>query len=291
MAYKCRVCGSNDVNNQGDVCELCAIGIDPYANSMSSGQKPGPYINTPDDSAPTAYRPKSGQNRKILVGSTANDVDITPASSNPPVQVYGAGQVPQTVNTNSGNNYAPAPAVKAPAASSLPASAGIAKNIMSDNQKKSFFSKWFRALFSGVPYTFGDDITMLQVYPDYTGSALNASGNACDQVIIYGKLNSGIISENNNIEVYGRRDSHNNIIAKRIVNKASGTTVTPTGAISSGIVWLITLLILVPLVSFLVAGFQSILSVVGIILVIAIIIFVIRLFSRAKRFFGGGRRW
>ena len=34
MAYKCRICGSNDVAHPGDVCELCAIGQDPYAAAM-----------------------------------------------------------------------------------------------------------------------------------------------------------------------------------------------------------------------------------------------------------------
>ena len=31
MAYMCKICGTNEVNNPGDVCELCALGADPYA--------------------------------------------------------------------------------------------------------------------------------------------------------------------------------------------------------------------------------------------------------------------
>ena len=36
MAYKCRICGTNDVEHVGDVCELCAIGQDPYAAAMQN---------------------------------------------------------------------------------------------------------------------------------------------------------------------------------------------------------------------------------------------------------------
>lgn len=79
-------------------------------------------------------------------------------------------------------------------------------------------------MFKGIPYALDNDITMFQVFPDYTGTSLNAMGNACDQVIVYGKLNAGAVSENNDVEVYGHRDADNNIVAKKIVNKASGTT-------------------------------------------------------------------
>ena len=34
MAYKCKVCGFNDVEHPNDICELCAISADPYTNSL-----------------------------------------------------------------------------------------------------------------------------------------------------------------------------------------------------------------------------------------------------------------
>lgn len=38
MAYKCRICGINEVDNQGDICELCAVGQDPYAQGQTTSQ-------------------------------------------------------------------------------------------------------------------------------------------------------------------------------------------------------------------------------------------------------------
>ena len=49
------------------------------------------------------------------------------------------------------------------------------------------------------------------------------------------------MSENNDVEVYGHRDPDNNIIAKSIKNKATGTTITPDGSISAAVIWVITL--------------------------------------------------
>lgn len=127
--------------------------------------------------------------------------------------------------------------------------------------------KWFRALFSGIPFTLDDEVTMFQVFPDFSGTALNALGNACDQVIVYGKLNSGAISENNDVEVYGRRDSNNNIIAKTIKNKASGTTISPARSIGQAVAWLLTAIVVAIL-----AVLISVLGVQGIICTAIIIL-------------------
>ena len=108
---------------------------------------------------------------------------------------------------------------------------------------------------------------MFQVFPDYSGTALNAMGYACDQVIVYGKLNAGAVSENNSIEVYGHRDSNNNVVAKTIKNTASGTTITPDGVISPILVWIITLMM-----AALVVGVCMSLGVEGIVWVIVLII-------------------
>lgn len=122
-------------------------------------------------------------------------------------------------------------------------------------------------MFTGIPFSLDNDVTMFQVFPDFSGTSLNALGNACDQVIVYGKLNNGAVSENNDVEVYGRRDANNNVIAKTIKNKASGTTITPARTIGQGAVWCITAIIIA-----LLAGIVSGLGVEGIIWAVVIIL-------------------
>lgn len=271
MSYKCRICGSNEVDNPGDICELCAIGQDPYAAGIGSAQyrDSGSNSDSPATSAPI-YSPKRSSNRRVLLKGGAplqntdpygNDISETESPAS--VKVYSAGQTPTVSPVNNSSVIIPAAKVS----SNQPITTGVTKNITVDNQKKSIISKWFRALFSGIPFTIDDDVTMFQVFPDFTGTSLNALGNACDQVIVYGRLNNGAVSENNDVEVYGRRDSNNNIIAKSIRNTASGTTITPQRCIGVGVVWVITLLVVG-----LIVGAVSALGVEGIIWAVVIIL-------------------
>lgn len=285
MGYKCRICGVNEVDNQGDICELCAIGQDPYAQRQTQTHPCGSSIASQASiNSNNSYSPKRGANRKVLLNggiSLANQDpygnDITTSKPEPSVQVYSAGQVPQTSQQSTiVANTTPT----AKASGNQPITVGITKNISIDNQKNSILTKWFRALFTGIPFTLDDDVTIFQVFPDFSGTSLNAVGNACDQVIVYGKLNNGAVSENNDIEVYGRRDSNNNIIAKTIKNKASGTTITPARTISQGVVWLITALV-VALLTMMVSG----LGVEGIIW-IAIIILCLTNFPKVLKIIG-----
>lgn len=248
MSYRCQVCGSNEVDNQGDICELCAIGQDPYAasisnNNQSAMQKASIATET------NSYTPKRNSSRKVLLNGGASvsncdpyGNDMTPSQTTTPVKVYSAGQVPQSPNSNT-NISSSVNNNTVLTSGNQPISVGITKNIMINNQKKSILSKWFRALFKGIPFTLDDDVTMFQVFPDFTGTSRNALGNACDQVIVYGKLNNGTVSENNDVEVFGHRDANNNIIAKSIRNKASGTMIMPMRTISTGVVWIITIFI------------------------------------------------
>lgn len=269
MAYKCRVCGINEVDHQGGICELCALAQDPYAQDPYAQDQASKnnFQATAQDNIDTnqssgSYIPKRVSNRKVLLHGGAslanqdpygNDMTNT-ADTEPSVKVYTAGQVPQsTQQTTSVATTTNATKISI----NQPVTTGITKNIFIDNQKKSILAKWFRALFTGIPFTLDDDVTMFQVFPDFSGTTLNTLGNACDQVIVYGRLNNGTISENNDVEVYGRRDSKNNIIAKMIKNKASGTTITPTRTISQGAVWLITALI-VTLFAMMLSGLNSI---------------------------------
>lgn len=247
MAYKCRVCGVNDVDNQGDMCELCAIGQDPYTqtNTVAPSFQDMSHDNTDNNrNGNSSYTPKRGEKRKLLLNGGASLAnrdpygnDMTEYDSQPSVQVYSAGQVPQASQQNiSVTGTAPSAKISG----EQPITTGITKNITVDNQKKSVLTKWFRALFRGIPFTLDNDVTMFQVFPDFSGTALNSLGNACDQVIVYGRINNGAVSENNDVEVYGRRDVNNNVIAKKIKNKASGTVIVPTRTLSQGVVWLIT---------------------------------------------------
>ncbi len=256
MSYKCRICGVNDVDRPGDICELCALSQDPYANSMTGGQGGGTFGQTrypwqnggSSSSSNDTYVPSRGSSRRVLLGGGSTVANTDPygndmTSAGDPVtgvQVYKPGQAPADPGA-----FPTAPA--APAAPSIPkgmATSGIIKNVATDKDQLPAIGKWFRAMFSGVPFTTDDDMTLFQVYPDYSGSTLTASGNACDQVVIYGHVAVGAICENNEVEVYGGRNTDNVIVANRIKNIASGTTVTPQHTMSPVAVWIVTLLVI-----------------------------------------------
>lgn len=250
MAYKCKICGSNEVEQLGDVCELCSISQDPYISSVPKSRSNITSYSSDIDSTIDNSAKKHRSNRKVLInggGFLSNQDpygnDMSPNQDNSAVKVYSSGQVPDIQsNTNSASK-------EKVINKNQPISSGITKNITVDNQKKSILTKWFRALFTGIPFTIDNDITMFQVFPDYTGTSLNAMGNACDQIIVYGKLNNGAINDNNDVEIFGRRDSNNNIVAKTIKNKASGTIIKPMRTLNSGVVWILTLLVLVLIVA------------------------------------------
>ena len=186
MAYKCRICGANDVENSGDICELCAIGQDPYASVMAQNvphtqTSPNSYDNN-SGAGNQSYGSSSRRGRRVLIGGGApltnvdpygNDMTVQEDTSND-IQVYQAGQVPVAASTA---NTAPTPVVKQ-SGSKGPLTSGITKNISIDTQRQSMLVKIFRSFFTGVPLSWCDDITMFQVFPDYSGTALNALGNA-----------------------------------------------------------------------------------------------------------------
>jgi len=215
MSYKCRVCGSNDVENPGDICEFCAMKQAPSAAvSGAAGRR---------------------KTRKILINGTEGDSNHEDSCDNSmivqPEQESEPEQEPEpSVQTCHAGQKANEKA---------PITAGIIKNISVNTKRYSFLQKWFKTLFSGIPFT--DNIIMFQVFPE--GTSLNAVGNAYDQVIVYGKVSDGAIVEDHEVEVYGRRDSSNNIVAGAIRNKTDGTTVSPERTVGAVAVWIITLVI------------------------------------------------
>ncbi len=246
MGYKCRICGINEVENVGDICELCAISQDPYSAAMSNGKNGNSTdVHIPASGGATYSSHK--KNREILINRNnalankdpyGNDIS-TPADYNSnsrgvPIRTKGSESI--LVSGSSDDLASPNDSANSGDLKKGPISTGITKNISVDVQERSAVAKIFRSLFFGIPYSSDDDITTFQVFPDHTGSSLNAMGNACDQVIVYGKITTGAISENNSVDVYGYRDANNNVIAKKIVNTASGTTITPIKSISAGVI-------------------------------------------------------
>lgn len=303
MAYKCAVCGRNEVGRPGDVCEACVLGEDPYLSMLNGGntQDDGVTQNTlkrkrkmaPVGEAEKAepYVPGQGRSRKVLIqggntavrqGGTVNAPLYEEEEPESQVHVYQPGQAPVYQSNASG-----APPMSAGSQGKAPAkpagyqTKGIIKNVASDQEQLPFLLKIIRCLFTGVPLTINNDITTFQVFPDYSGQTLNAMGNACDQVAIHGKVNAGIIAENNEVEVYGKRDSKNVIVASKIKNVASGSTVTAYGAISPAVVWILTVLFVV-----LAFAMAASLGVSGILWVIFIIICLTNLPLIVKIIFG-----
>ena len=67
MACKCRICGTNDVDYMDDICELCAIGQDPYAAAMQTGSQKSPNVYTNNNIGGNTYGTAgNGRSRKIL---------------------------------------------------------------------------------------------------------------------------------------------------------------------------------------------------------------------------------
>lgn len=260
MGCKCYICGVNDVEKPGDICDICALGEDPY-QTRTPGQISGEKLSHKRKMAPVKekepekqYIPGRGRSRKVLIqgGGTAisptKETDESKLDSKDneqrPVHIYAPGQVPAGGAGSTGQQSAGGVTnQKNTAASGSWQTKGIIKNVAADQERIPSIVKVFRSLFKGVPLTITNDITTFQVFPDYTGQSLNALGNACDQVSVYGKVNAGIISENNEVEVYGSRDSHNVIVATRIKNIASGSMITPYGAIAPIFVWLAVVLL------------------------------------------------
>lgn len=244
MNFKCNICGVNDVISQGDVCSECRAQEDPYLASIRGTQ---PYDETTRNGVSSSSSVSSKSNRRILIGNNLN-ADTASKTSN---SLHG-------VQNNSVSDYSTQQETVAPTNMSKsafssqkanatkkksPISNGVTKNVTVDTNKTSAVNKWFRSLLEGLPFSWEDETTLFQVYPDFSGSSKNALGNACDQVAVYGKLDKGSICENNDIEVYGYRDSSNVVIAQSIYNLATGATYAPKHVVPALYVRLISIVL------------------------------------------------
>lgn len=286
MSWKCAKCGVNEVSYEGGICEMCALGIDPYMEAQQnqqtgyqSGAKKSSRKMAPvKDKEEQQYVPGQGKRRgHILVRERQQDMTVQEQNTvydgqDDPVQVYRPGQAPvydpgEPAGQAAGQKNGRQSSGNAQPAKQSYITRGIIKNLATDQEQIPFVLKVFRCLFKGVPLTINNDITTFQVFPDYTGQSLNAQGNVCDQVAIYGKVNAGVVAENNEVEVYGSRSSKNVIVASKIKNVASGVLVTAYGAISPMVVWgLILAVSLLLLAAALAIGFEGIIWAVVIII-------------------------
>ena len=87
MTYKCRICGTNEVEHPGDVCDLCAIGQDPYAAAMQENIATNNNFSqsTYDNGGSTvttepAYTTVKGKSRKVLLGGGASISNVDPST-------------------------------------------------------------------------------------------------------------------------------------------------------------------------------------------------------------------
>lgn len=278
MAYKCSICGITDVVHPGDICSLCA---DPFAH-------PENVVHVPEQQegiVPKTYSNPKKRNILLNGGNAVNTGIVIPTTySVVSDKDSSQGNVAVQTSANIGNAVSSPVAVpvRHKAAASAPVAVGITKNVNTDKIERGFLFKWFRSVFTKIPFTFDNDVTIFQVFPDYSGQSLNQSGYACDQVIVYGQVPVGFISENNDVEVFGYRNFKGNIIASEIRNTASGTTVRPQWSFRASVVKAITMFLLATVVALIVVGSVSasakttLIQVASVLLVIAIIVFLIK---------------
>lgn len=267
---KCSVCGINDVAFDGGVCEMCAVSDDPYIRIMQRQHGPrsgGPLIHPQIEKDDP---PRANRSRQILVGhNEANNLIISESveTSQDAIPVYKLGHttVTQPVGTT---GIAPAPASPAPVKNAWVCE-GIIKNVQIGVRQRNMAEQLFDALFNSTPMTKVPDVLSFQVYPDYGGTNLTSAGTVCDQVLVYGQVNVGSISENNHVRVYGNRDRQNNIVATKIENTASGTVIQP-GKIISPIFICLLILVFGALLFFLVMSAETIVPAIGTLLIIVV---------------------
>ncbi len=148
-------------------------------------------------------------------------------------------------NTSEGADDLQTEASKVKKKEKVPLAKGIVTNMHWDIKRQGFFRRWFRSLCKGYPFPIHQRITLFQVFPENTQTSATFSPGNCEQVIIYGEVSIGVISDNNIVEIYGMRDSDNQIIANEVKNLTTGTKIRPNGVMSVVTVWIITVVLFI----------------------------------------------
>jgi hypothetical protein len=137
---------------------------------------------------------------------------------------------------NDNRNNTPEPPKKRSSGNG-PISQGIARNVGANKERRLSIVRLLQTLFTGVPYATDNYVLNFQVFS-------NSGSSSCDQVMLYGKTNSHVINDYNEVEVYGRRDSRNVIIARKIINRSSGMVIRPQNAVPAFLIRLAALIVL-----------------------------------------------
>lgn len=235
LSHKCKICGEVPVNEQGDICQGCS---DPYSSHYAD---PPPLHGT-------------GNRRRVLIGDAVVPADISVACDNDRTGT-------SVILTTAQNTYQPvvqsttAPANPRSAAISSPINPvvsnsalratdyeteGVVRNYKEETSKSFLLERWVRTLFKGVPFSMDNTIHTFQVYPQ-GWMTTNTGIPICDEVVVYGQVNRGKISLDNTVQVWGKRDTSNAIVATKIFNVASGTWLNIRYGLSPLAAWIITL--------------------------------------------------
>lgn len=302
MAFYCPQCNVRKVSRDGELCSSCQ---DPYQN-MSA---PAPFVQQPraeqtqnnvQTQTPVQTYNTSVQNQHVDQADSADtaqphDGYVTISRgrrSNAPLFQPSASPTPPTPPASSSVQTS---AVKKKA---LPQAEGIVKNVTSFKDKSTAVEKWFRSLFSGVPFPIGDDAMEFQVFQNWNATANSSTGYAAEKVVVYGTISTGRPLQDNSVRVYGFRDKGHNIIATKVENTTDGTcTMFKPEPISATFIRIVTLLVLGLIVFLLLGASFSLPSIPGVqfnlsglltnlVLVLLGGMAVVFLFRKAKSSFG-----
>lgn len=226
MSYMCKICGAVPVQKQGDVCQACS---DPYS-SVYSPPSQGSAVNNA---------------RKVLIGDFASNTGgLIPNGDDAVVMQPVNSLTVQAANLPAVNNTTVPTRVKSTFMSGVDDYdvEGNVRNYKEEECKSFIMERWFRTLFTMVPFTTDDTVHTFQVYQGW--NAANTSNAVCDEVIVYGKITRGKINIDNTVRVWGKRDKSNSIVVTKIYNVSSDTNLNIRYGVSPALAWMITIFII-----------------------------------------------
>lgn len=260
MRYKCCKCGRNEVSSKYGICEDCAshfIELDDKCPPMirdyvSSGAKPAGGIKVKNKPAKKSAEPVKQSEPFNLIGEAnpnnqvsaqlGQHTDVTrtkkPPAPSPTNEHIDSVSLPQPQDT-----YTVQPAVQ----SSRNHVSGYVNNITIQQDSPAFAVRYFRCLFTGVPLSFSEQVISFDMVFDRSGESIDDSGNRSVLVEVYGSSRQNSISQYNHVDVYGRRNHNNVMIANKVVNNDNGVSIT-TLKISTPVMWVLTVLVILAVV-------------------------------------------
>lgn len=191
MSARCRICNTEFVEKEGDVCVSCMLG--------------GCAPNVPN----TSFDSNIG---------SPSDTTAIPKKSKP--SAFGTARIKGTV-----------------------------QNFMQEPDTRGALTKWSDAFFSGTPYSSTDKKYIFDLKDDNVRN-LDFGAQTGSSVVICGEIAFGSINNNNVVEVYGDKNKHNIIAAKKIRNISNGSVINITKQLSAAAVRTITLLVVALLAIF-----------------------------------------